>query len=262
MHFFLSKCFERIVRKISMSFNRFDVLGELIEFVSFSNEVARGQDEAAHLFEFSSQAKEAESLQHVFWIIGPQAKDARVDSFVTSMTLKSLQRGYMNPRDNLFFTTLVGFDLASQDLGAKEAKLLTTIERWLARIQPKCVITLKRGESTLRCHKMTDPIHDKLAEISDKNLLSTEILSEKEKAITLYDRILDILLSKEVSILELGLDSVQRSFEECSQSEWKLSSGPALRWMIESLPFKMTVAPELPVLEVIPPLEIPAEFNL
>jgi hypothetical protein len=32
--------------------------------------------------------------------------------------------------------------------------------------------------------------------------------------------------------------------------------------MIESLPFKMTVAPELPVLEVIPPLEIPAEFNL
>lgn len=109
---------------------------------------------------------------------------------------------------------------------------------------------------------MTDPIHDKLTEISDKGILATEIVSEKEKSNTLYDRILDILLSKEVSILELGLDAVQRSFEECSQSEWKLSSGPALRWMIESLPFKMTVAPELPVLEVIPPLEIPAEFNL
>ena len=222
-----------------MSLNRFDVLGELVEFVSFSSEVARGQDETAHLFEFSPEVKETENLQHVFWIIGPQAKDARVDSFVASMTLKSLQRGYMSPRDNLFFTTLVGFDLASQNLGEKEAKLLSTIERWLARIQ-----------------------HDKLTEISDKNLLATEIVAEKEKSETLYDRILDILLSKDVSILELGLDSVQRSFEECSQSEWKLSSGPALRWMIESLPFKMTVAPELPVLEVIPPLEIPAEFNL
>lgn len=49
-----------------MSLNRFDVLGELVEFVSFSNEVARGQDETAHLFEFSPQVKEAENLQHVF----------------------------------------------------------------------------------------------------------------------------------------------------------------------------------------------------
>lgn len=49
----------------------------------------------------------------------------------------------MSPRDNLFFTTLVGFDLASQALGEKEVKLLSTIERWLARINPKCVITLK-----------------------------------------------------------------------------------------------------------------------
>src|SRR5688572_30556754 len=132
-----------------MSLSRFDSTGELIEFVSFSSEVARGQDETAHLFEFSnttslgslnSQAvvsgvmpgitpgaaatsslstgvptgavstagallgasgglqatvstTTVDNPQHVFLVIGPQSKEARVDSYIASMALKSLQRG-------------------------------------------------------------------------------------------------------------------------------------------------------------------------
>ena len=235
-------------------------MGELVEFVSFSDEVARGPEESAHLFEFVPANKEAENLQHVFWIIGPQSKEARVDSFVTSMTLKSLQRGYITPRDNLFFTTLVGFDLTSELVGVKESRLLAKLEKWLARIKPNCVITLHRGESGLKCHNLTDPINEKLVEISEKTLQGLEPSTNEKKS--LYQRILDLVITKDMSVLEFGLDPIQKSFEECAQSEWKLSTGPALRWMLESLPFKMTAAPELPVLEIIPPLEIPAEFNL
>jgi hypothetical protein len=333
-----------------MSLSRFDSTGELIEFVSFSSEVARGQDETAHLFEFSSNTASlagsnastsvppnlsapqsnvaapsnnlsvsqnsssipvgansvstpqgvasnavaasaaaasglhvtslntsasggtatsvtppvatAENPQHVFLVIGPQSKEARVDSYIASMALKSLQRGYMNPKDKLYFSTLVGFDTAAEAKGPKTEKLLKTVERWINQAQPRCVILLRRGESGLRCHKLTDPIHDKLVEISEKQILGTEIALDSLSGNTLQDEILRLCLKKDVSILEIGLDPIQKSFEECSQSEWKLSTGPVLRWMFESLPFKMTIAPELPVLEVIPPLEIPAEFNL
>jgi hypothetical protein len=249
-----------------MSLNRFDSMGELIEFVSFSTEVARGSEETAHLFEFvPTTTEEKESPQHVFWILGPQSKDARVDSFITNMALKSLQRGYMSPKDKLYFSTLVGFDLNSVNPEEKETKLLRTLDRWIKQIQPRCVITLKRGDSALSCHKLSDPIHDKLVEITEKKLLQTEMLStEKTKpaGASLYDKILNLLITNDVSILELGLDAVPKSFEECAQSEWKLSTGPALRWMIESLPFKITAAPEMPVLEIIPPLEIPAEFGI
>lgn len=253
---------------MGMSLSRFDSTGELIEFVSFSSEVARGQDETAHLFEFTSiapstpPAKEGETQQHVFLVIGPQSKEARVDSYIASMALKSLQRRYMAPKDKLYFSTLVGFDTNAEASGPKVEKLLKTIERWVHQAQPRCVILLRRGEAGLRCHKLTDPIHDKLAEISEKQITSTELTLDSITGKSLQDEILKICIKKDLSILEIGLDPIQKSFEECAQSEWKLSSGPVLRWMFESLPFKMTLAPEMPVLEVIPPLEIPAEFNL
>ncbi len=247
-----------------MSLSSFDSTGELIEFVSFSSEVARGQVETAHLFEFSSntQPKEGENPQHVFLVIGPQSKEARVDSYIASMALKSLQRGYMSPRDKLYFSTLVGFDTTAEATDEKAEKLLKTIERWINQAQPRCVILLRRGEAGLRCHKLTDPIHDKLVEISEKTILASDLSLDTVIGTSLQDEILKLCLKKDISILEIGLDPIQKSFEECAQSEWKLSSGPVLRWMFESLPFKMTIAPELPVLEVIPPLEIPAEFNL
>ncbi|MEZ4814437.1 MAG: hypothetical protein R3A80_04425 [Bdellovibrionota bacterium] len=248
-----------------MSLSRFDSTGELLEFVSFSTEVARGQDETAHLFEFiptTTPQKETENPQHVFLVIGPQSKEARVDSYIASMALKSLQRGYMVPQDKLYFSTLVGFDTNAEATGPKIEKLLKTVDRWITQAQPRCVILLRRGEAGLRCHKLTDPIHDKLAEISEKQITASELTLESVPGNTLQDEILKLCIKKDLSILEIGLDPIQKSFEECAQSEWKLSSGPVIRWMFESLPFKMTLAPEMPVLEVIPPLEIPAEFNL
>lgn len=262
-----------------MSFNRFDSMGELIEFVSLNDEIARGVDQSAHLFEFLPQnldttsdattapetttAKESDAPGHVFWIIGTQSKDAKVDSFITSMALKSLQRGFMNPRDKVYFTTLVGLDWHQESSNpAKEAKVLRVLERWMDKLQPRCVLSFSKGTSSLRCHKLSDPMHEKLVEISEKPLLATEISIDTSSSTSVYNRFIDLCVNKDLSILEFGLDSQQRSFEECAQSEWKLSTGPALRWMIESLPFKITAAPELPVLEIIPPLEIPAEFNL
>jgi hypothetical protein len=243
--------------------------------------------ELLQLYKFAGKKKD--DTENLLWFVLPTLSPLKADAFVANLLQKALMKGSFLPEVDVYVTPLIGqkekfsykdenggclyhgFPTASSRKNPTSPDLNVfhkTLMRWGSILQPKCLITFTLGKPMIRYNELPHNVVDKLADLSERPLYTfgsepedideLTSLSYKQQTAESFGQ---WCIEQDIHWIDFTLDADKKNFEEVAATEWKSFVGPCLKWLIEGARFQPVVEDDpLKDIEVIPALEMPAEF--
>jgi|GEM_PF-4107629 len=243
---------------------------ELVEYCNIIGmENFAADDKLAQLYRFhgDNESLQAEEQKKI-WILSSIGKKASADSHFTNLLQKSLMAKYFEPYDDIFMTTFVNhpiselFTLLSHK--SESSRLLReSIEKWYRQIAPSFVVTISAGEPAFYHSNLSDTIVEHIVEFSERPAYSLEEYKSQgsaQKQKNFSTEFGDWVSSQDIAYLHFSVDESKKSYDELAQNEWRALVGPALKWLVEGQAVQPELEDQVDGIEIIPPLEMPAEF--
>ena len=164
-------------------------------------------------------------------------------------------------------------DKSASDIG--QSFEVTQLLRWINKVQPKAVLSFQADKSYLNHFGASEDIIEKLGTLSERPTLSLGELPklsdeeerdrskmpEDEVVTHNYDKNLgQWCLENEIVWINFSVDAAKKDFEEIRE-DWRLNTGPALKWLLEGPRFNPPVEePFFITPTVVPTVELPPEL--
>jgi hypothetical protein len=153
--------------------------------------------------------------------------------------------------------------LSGSDIGpSMEVGILT---RWLAKIQPKAIFSIRAGQPLFRHCDVSQDVLDKLQSLAERPVLELNQKipladGEEEVPHNLQKSLGQWCQENSILWIEFSVDGGKRSFEEVRE-DWRINVGPAFKWLLEGPRFNPPAEDTLYVTPtVVPTLDLPPEL--
>ena len=164
-------------------------------------------------------------------------------------------------------------DKSASDIG--QSFEVTQLLRWISKVQPKAILSLQADKCCINHFGASDDILEKLSTLSERPVLALgerPKLSEEEQrelakmpeeeiVVHNYDKNLGQWCHENGIIwINFSVDAAKKDFEELRE-DWRLNTGPALKWLLEGPRFNPPVEePFFLTPTVVPSVELPPEL--
>ncbi|MEO5666703.1 MAG: hypothetical protein ABIR96_01455 [Bdellovibrionota bacterium] len=132
---------------------------------------------------------------------------------------------------------------------------VTQLLRWINKVQPKAVLSLQADKCLINHFGCSDDILEKLTTLSERHVLglgeSPKLSEEEERDLAKMpeDEVIAHNYEKNVGEwcnendvvwINFSVDGAKKDFEELRE-DWRLNTGPALKWLLEGPRFNPPV---------------------
>ncbi len=164
-------------------------------------------------------------------------------------------------------------DKSASDIG--QSFEVTHLLRWISKVQPKAILSFQADKPYINHFGATQDIVDKLCSLSERPTLALgerpALTEEEQKELAKmpeeepvshnYDKNLgQWCVENDIVWINFSIDSSKKDFEEVRE-DWRLNSGPALKWLLEGPRFNPPIEePFFVTPTVVPTVELPPEL--
>lgn len=255
---------------------------QLLEIVQpdVESSLSKADDLPLQLFFFRGHEPEDKTA---LWFVGGFEGASKADSHILGLLQKAVSKGTFVAQPDLFLTPVVkamslgnngsktsceGFPTAQNSEASNHNLQVSTLMRWAQKTQAKALVSFSVGTPMIRYYNAPTDVIGRLSEIAERPafLFGTEPEEKNEDGSIIpraaFDKSLGLWCTEQEMVwIDFSVNGSLKTFDEVAQNEWRTCVGPALKWLTEGLRFNPPKEENLlPKLQVIPAIELPAEF--